>query len=450
MGDDLWLRPRDSPLVSALIFPCPHDECYAWLAPEKGFGLHLIPKTVMAKKSKKSVKPAVKVGAKKPVKPTPIKAKTSAPAPSKGKTSKPALAKKPVKPTKAVKPVKKPVTVAKKETKSAKPAAKQPKKPVPAPKSVQAKSKASPQVKKPAPKPAKKTAAPAKTVKPAPKPAAKVAVKATTKPAAKAAPKAPAKPVVEAKKVAAKATPAKPTPAPKKPAAPVIEVVEEVKPVAKPAEPAKATKAAKTPARAISVLPPPEARAVTIKQPIDEVTIEPSKGPVKFTPFLKKQKQRLIDLRSSLLDMMDGFAQDTIRNRPEGGDASGGGMHMGDAGSDAYDRDFALTLLGKEQDALYEINEALKRIELGTYGICEMSAKKINEERLEALPFARFTREMQEQIERDQIGGKNRRVPLRSVFGLEGEEDEDEDGDDEGSAPAPAQTSESSLDFMKE
>ena len=52
-------------------------------------------------------------------------------------------------------------------------------------------------------------------------------------------------------------------------------------------------------------------------------------------------------------------------------------MHQADAGSDVYDRDFALSLLSQEQDALYEIDQALKRIELGTYGICEMSGKSI-------------------------------------------------------------------------
>jgi hypothetical protein len=81
--------------------------------------------------------------------------------------------------------------------------------------------------------------------------------------------------------------------------------------------------------------------------------------------------------------------------------------------------------------------------------ICELSGKRINEERLEALPFTRYTREMQEQVERDQFGGKNRRVPVRSVFGLEGD-DEDEDGDDEEAPAANTQQSESSLDFMKE
>ena len=118
------------------------------------------------------------------------------------------------------------------------------------------------------------------------------------------------------------------------------------------------------------------------------------------SPFLRKQKKRLLVLRDAMLDSMSGVAQDNLRARAEGNEASAFGMHQADAGSDAYDRDFALNLLSQEQDALYEIDEALKRIELGTYGTCEMSGKPINHERLEAIPFTRFTVESQSQLER--------------------------------------------------
>ena len=83
------------------------------------------------------------------------------------------------------------------------------------------------------------------------------------------------------------------------------------------------------------------------------------------------------------MDSMNGMAEDTIRSRAEGSEASAFGMHTADAGSDAYDRDFALSLLSKEQDALYEIDEALKRLDSGTYGICEMCSKPIPQARLE-------------------------------------------------------------------
>src|SRR4030095_13860806 len=97
----------------------------------------------------------------------------------------------------------------------------------------------------------------------------------------------------------------------------------------------------------------------------------------KLDPFVRQQKQKLLQLRDAVVDSMAGVAQGTLRSRAEGSEASAFGMHQADAGSDAYDRDFALSLLSQEQDALYEIDEALKRIELGTYGKCEMSGKPI-------------------------------------------------------------------------
>jgi RNA polymerase-binding transcription factor DksA len=145
--------------------------------------------------------------------------------------------------------------------------------------------------------------------------------------------------------------------------------------------------------------------------------------------FTKKQRSRLLDLKDSLVDSMNGMAEDTLRARAEGSEASAFGMHQADAGSDAYDRDFALSLLSKEQDALYEIDEALKRIDNGNYGICEMSGKPIPQARLEALPFARFTIECQAEYERE-VGPGGGRRPLRSLFGLMGDEDEEEEGEE--------------------
>jgi RNA polymerase-binding transcription factor DksA len=150
----------------------------------------------------------------------------------------------------------------------------------------------------------------------------------------------------------------------------------------------------------------------------------------KLTPFLRKQKERLLQLRDNILDSMNGVAKDTLRARAEGSEASAFGMHQADAGSDSYDRDFALSLLSQEQDALYEIEEALKRIEQGTYGTCEMSGKPIAHARLEAIPFARYTVECQAQLEK-QHKIQRTRTPVTSLFGLtegeEGQEAEEEE-----------------------
>ena len=148
---------------------------------------------------------------------------------------------------------------------------------------------------------------------------------------------------------------------------------------------------------------------------------EPKATDAKLTPFLKKQKEKLLALRDGMLDSMAGVAKDNLRSRAEGSEASAFGMHQADAGSDAYDRDFALSLLSQEQDALYEIEEALKRIENGTYGICEMSGKSIPRPRLEAIPFARCTVECQAQIEKQRKAVRIRQ-PVTSLFGLTEEE----------------------------
>ncbi|MBE7495001.1 MAG: TraR/DksA C4-type zinc finger protein [Verrucomicrobiaceae bacterium] len=290
-----------------------------------------------------------------------------------------------------------------------------------------------PAPKKPSPKPVKKAPAkPAPKKAPAKKPAAKPAAKkpAPAKKPAATAKKAPAKPVKTAKAVS--------KPAPK--------VVDK-----KPAPPAKAAKAAPVKAAA-PILPKGRTPVATrTRGSIEDegATIEIAKGPVKMTPFLKKQKQRLVELRDAYLNSIEGVAAETIRGG--GVDASAFGMHQADAGSDAYDRDFALSLLGKEQDALYEINEALKRIETGTYGICEGTGQKIPEERLEAMPFARFSVTWQEKIEREQRrGGWNR--PVHSLFGLDDPGDASDDDKDEDEAPASSSNNNSgeSLDFSKE
>ena len=76
------------------------------------------------------------------------------------------------------------------------------------------------------------------------------------------------------------------------------------------------------------------------------------------------------------------------------------GVHMADCGTDNFDRDFALSLLSSDQDAIYEIEEALKRIDRGSFGICEVTGKPIPVTRLTAIPWTRFTVEAQSQLER--------------------------------------------------
>ncbi len=116
--------------------------------------------------------------------------------------------------------------------------------------------------------------------------------------------------------------------------------------------------------------------------------------------FLTKQEAKLLELQDHMMTQMHGVAHDSLRSKNDDA-GSAFGMHQADAGSDAYEKDFALSLLSQEQDALYEIEQALKRIENGTYGVCEMSGEQIPAARLEAIPYARFTASCQENMEKE-------------------------------------------------
>ena len=246
--------------------------------------------------------------------------------------------------------------------------------------------------------------------------AGKPAIKSPSKPAAKPVPKSPPQPAAKpALKPAAEASAPKTKPLVKK------------KPAA--AE-AKSTSVRRTHAKAEPIKAAPKPSAAPVKPaPISDV---PQEGEIKHSVFVKMAKQKLLDLKDALMDTMTGTASETLRNKAEGSEASAFGMHQADAGTDAYDRDFALSLLAQEQDSLYEIEEALKRITGGTYGVCEMSNKRIPQARLEALPFARFTIESQQQYEKE-VGPNSGRRQVRSLFGLMGSEDDDEEGDEESS-----------------
>ena len=280
------------------------------------------------------------------------------------------------------------------------------------------------------PKPAAKKPAPAKAKKPAPK--NKQAVKKVSKPVAKK----PTKPVTKTaapKKPAPKKSAAKqPVKVANKPVAKGAAAKKPVKPVAKkpaPKKPAVAKKVVKTPAKKI-VKP-------AVKKPASKASTPPRKTgtqkhapqpPVKVNGWLAKQRTRLLNLKDELLDAMNGVGRDTLRTRAEGSDASAFGMHTGDAGSDAYDRDFALSLLSQERDSLFEIDAALKKIDDGTYGVCEISGKPIPHIRLEARPFARYTVECQAELEKNNRFTRARQ-PVTSLFGL-GEEDSDSEDED--------------------
>ena len=131
--------------------------------------------------------------------------------------------------------------------------------------------------------------------------------------------------------------------------------------------------------------------------------------------------QNLLDLRERLLAQMSGLAKESAE------EMASYSLHMADSGTDNFDRDFALSLLSSDQDAIYEIEEALKRIEKNTYGICELTGKQIPKARLEAIPWTRFTVEAQAQLERDGALRQRRLGALGSVDSSGGVDVDDDD-----------------------
>jgi RNA polymerase-binding transcription factor DksA len=274
-------------------------------------------------------------------------------------------------------------------------------------------------------KPVVKKAAPAK------KPVAKAKPQAKVKPASKK-PAPSKKPSAVLKKAAPakKGAPISKKPAPKK----AVTVAKKTAPVkksapAKKAAPVKKAAPAKKSAPIKKAAPFKKAAPVKQTAPVKAqkmpvVVIKKGKEPIKVTGWVAKQRDRLLQLKDTLLDSMSGVGRDSLRNRAEGGEASAFGMHTADAGSDAYDRDFALSLLSQERDSLFEIDAALKKINDGNYGFCEISGKPIPHNRLEALPFARYTVECQAELEKTNRLTRVRQ-PVTSLFGL-GEEGESE------------------------
>ena len=148
-------------------------------------------------------------------------------------------------------------------------------------------------------------------------------------------------------------------------------------------------------------------------------------GAAKVKAEWVKFYERLLELREQLRRQMNGLAKESAQ------ELAGYSLHMADSGTDNFDRDFALSLLSSDQDAVYEIEEALKRIEKGTYGVCELTGKPIPRTRLEAIPWTRFTVQAQAQLEKDGALRQRRLGALGSVDAVGGSEAEEEDEPEE-------------------
>jgi len=118
---------------------------------------------------------------------------------------------------------------------------------------------------------------------------------------------------------------------------------------------------------------------------------------------INKFKEVLLKRKEDIMDQIDHISKDTLKKsqKDASGDISGYSYHMADLATDTFDREFSLGLASNERQNLYEIEDALKRIKDGSFGICEYCKKPISKVRLKAVPFTKLClkcQELQEKI----------------------------------------------------
>ena len=116
-------------------------------------------------------------------------------------------------------------------------------------------------------------------------------------------------------------------------------------------------------------------------------------------------KKMLLSLRERLVGKVDFMQGETLKKSRQdaSGDLSNVPIHMADVGTDNYERDIMIELIQNGEEGVRNIDIALEKIEEGTFGVCELCAKKINKERLKAVPYAKLCIDCQREEEIDNV-----------------------------------------------
>ena len=114
-------------------------------------------------------------------------------------------------------------------------------------------------------------------------------------------------------------------------------------------------------------------------------------------------KKLLLSLRERLVGKVDFMQGETLKKSRQdaSGDLSNVPIHMADVGTDNYERDIMIELIQNGEEGVRNIDTALEKIEEGAFGVCELCAKKINKERLKAVPYAKLCIDCQREEEID-------------------------------------------------
>ena len=126
----------------------------------------------------------------------------------------------------------------------------------------------------------------------------------------------------------------------------------------------------------------------------------------KIKKYSKKEllefKRLILKVKDKILEDIKHISEDTLKKsqKEASGDISGYTYHMADVATDTYDREFSLGLASNDRQFLYELDDALKKIDEGAFGTCEHCKILIAKTRLKAVPYARLCVKCQEKKEK--------------------------------------------------
>ena len=136
--------------------------------------------------------------------------------------------------------------------------------------------------------------------------------------------------------------------------------------------------------------------------------------------FMADLQQRLLDMNAKLLEEME------LESKAEREGNKDEGLDTYDLASEERDREISFILSDRERSKVKHIDDALARMEEGSYGVCDACGLEIAEERLTAMPFTRLCRDCQQDQERE--ARSQRRVEdERNTYRKLGSTDADEE-----------------------
>ncbi len=118
----------------------------------------------------------------------------------------------------------------------------------------------------------------------------------------------------------------------------------------------------------------------------------------------ERAREMLEGERARLQSVQSGFAEEHLTDESEQesvGALSSVDQHQADLGTETFERERDLSILERVEAELADVEHAIRRLDEGTYGLCEACGRPIGDERLEAMPAARFCLDHQEEAERE-------------------------------------------------